>query len=234
MTEAPTAPTVTTGRDLPIGERGVEILDAEAMRQVCQWILRAGIAPPDMRDPSKLAIAIQLGMELGLPWLQAIQNIAVINGRPSIWGKLGRALVLRSGKLVMQNEHFIGTPFEDDFTAVCILVRRDIGGEFLGEFSVDDAKRMGVWGKGTYQKDPKGMLRWRAWWRAADAGFADFLKGAEPRELATDFEPRIAEAHEVSMLDELLPAPRAEEPAAEPQPEPEADPDDVALFRGIQ
>lgn len=220
----------TIGRDLPIGAHGVEIRDAEVMRQVCQWIIKAGIAPPDMRDPSKLAIAIQLGMEIGVPWLQAINNIAVINGRPSIWGKLGRALVLRSGLLESQVERFDGTPFEDTYEAICVLRRRGIEGEFVGVFSVEDAKRMGVWGKGTYQKDPKGMLRWRAWWRAADAGFADFLKGAEPRELATDFEPRVAEAHEVRTLDSFLPAPRAEAEPEEPPAAPEVDPEDVKLW----
>ena len=31
-------------------------------------------------------LAVQLGSEVGLRPMQALQNIAVINGRPAVWG----------------------------------------------------------------------------------------------------------------------------------------------------
>src|SRR5947209_2188369 len=43
--------------------------------------------------PENILIAMQMGYEVGLKPMQAIQNIAVINGRPSIWGDAAIALV---------------------------------------------------------------------------------------------------------------------------------------------
>src|ERR1700691_4082091 len=52
------------------------------------------LAPKDYKGkPGNVLIAIQLGMEIGLKPLQAIQNIAVINGRPAVWGDAMIALV---------------------------------------------------------------------------------------------------------------------------------------------
>lgn len=39
-------------------------------------------------SPANVLIAVQLGMELGVAPMQALQNIAVVNGRPVIWGDL--------------------------------------------------------------------------------------------------------------------------------------------------
>src|SRR5262245_2715549 len=42
-------------------------------------------------------IAVQMGAELGVSPMQAIQNIAVINGKPGIYGDLGKALLQANG-----------------------------------------------------------------------------------------------------------------------------------------
>lgn len=45
------------------------------------------LVPKDFRSkPGNVLVAIQWGNEIGLGALQAVQNIAVINGRPSLWG----------------------------------------------------------------------------------------------------------------------------------------------------
>src|SRR6267378_5947454 len=49
--------------------------------------------------PADVLIAVQMGRELGIMPMQALQNIAVINGRPTMWGDLVLGLVQASGKL---------------------------------------------------------------------------------------------------------------------------------------
>ena len=61
---------------------------------------------------------MQWGAEIGLQPLQAMQNIAVINGRPSLWGDAVLALVRSSGLL----EQFEETQTED--MATCTVKRK--------------------------------------------------------------------------------------------------------------
>lgn len=60
-------------------------------------ISRSGLAPKDYNTPQKIFIAIVHGAELGLSAMQALQGIAIVNGRPCIWGTTLQALVQRSG-----------------------------------------------------------------------------------------------------------------------------------------
>lgn len=147
-------------------------------------IASSNLAPPAYKGkPADVLIAVQIGAELGVQPMQALQNVAVINGRPCIWGDLGRALLLRSGLLEDQSEIFD----ESTQTARAVLKRKGIGEPFVGEFSMADAERAKLAGKDTYRSYPRDMLGWRAWWRAARKGFSDVLKGVQSREEAEEF-----------------------------------------------
>ena len=56
----------------------------EQLRQISYIIARSGLAPKNMEKPETIFTAVQMGLEVGLMPMQAVQNIAVINGRPSI------------------------------------------------------------------------------------------------------------------------------------------------------
>ena len=65
----------------------------EAMR-FSDILASSTMVPRDFQGkPGNVLVAIQWGREVGLGPLQALQNIAVINGRPSIWGDAALALV---------------------------------------------------------------------------------------------------------------------------------------------
>ena len=56
----------------------------EAMK-FSEVISKSGLVPKEYQGkPANCLVAIQWGMELGLAPLQALQNIAVINGKPSL------------------------------------------------------------------------------------------------------------------------------------------------------
>ena len=55
-------------------------------REMAEMIARSDFAPKDYKGkPENVIIAVQMGADLGLKPMQALQNIAVINGRPPNW-----------------------------------------------------------------------------------------------------------------------------------------------------
>jgi hypothetical protein len=132
--------------------------------------------------PGDCLIAMQWGMEVGLKPLQALQNIAVINGRPSLWGDAIIALV-RSSPLceyVMESQ--------TDAVATCRVKRRGEAEE-VRTFSMEDAKKAGLTGKtGPWTQYPKRMMQMRARAFAMRDVFPDVLKGLHSAEESMDLQ----------------------------------------------
>lgn len=156
----------------------------EAMR-FADLLSKSSIVPKDYRgNPGNIMVAIQWGMEIGLQPMQAMQNIAVINGRPSIWGDAMIALVRASPNFECITET------QDDKQATCIIKRKGEP-EAVRTFSMEDAKRAGLMGKsGPWTQYPKRMMQMRARsWALRDV-FPDVLKGMICAEEALDSGPR--------------------------------------------
>lgn len=167
--------TQSTGFDLRPKDMG------EAM-QIATMISSSQLAPTNFRGrPEDTLVAMMMGNEVGLNPMQAIQNIAVINGRPCIWGDALLALV--------QNHPSFGSikeTFDDKtMTATCTVKRK--GGEpHTSTFSKADAEQAGLWNKNTWKQYPKRMLAMRARGFALRNQFADALLGLVTREEAMD------------------------------------------------
>jgi hypothetical protein len=73
--------------------------------------------------PEDVLVAMQWGRELGLAPLQALQNIACINGKPSVYGDAAMALVQASHVCEDIEEFFEGEDTPNP-VAVCIAQRR--------------------------------------------------------------------------------------------------------------
>lgn len=136
--------------------------------------------------PQDIMVCVQWGYELGLAPMQALQNIAVINGKPSVYGDAMAALVQASPvcegiEETLENE---GSP---NPVAVCIAKRKNRT-PVIAKFSVEDAKRAGLWGKqGPWTAYPKRMLQMRARGFALRDAFPDVLKGLISAEEAEDY-----------------------------------------------
>lgn len=136
--------------------------------------------------PEDVLVAVQWGKELGLAPLQALQNIACINGKPSVYGDAAMALVQASPVCEDIEEYFEneGTP---NPVAVCVAKRKGRK-PVIAKFSVEDAKRAGLWGKGgPWQAYPKRMMQMRARGFALRDAFPDVLKGLITAEEAQDY-----------------------------------------------
>jgi hypothetical protein len=148
-----------------------------------------------MEKPQALFVAIQMGLELGLSPMAAVQNVAVVNGRPTLWGDAQLAVCRGTGELEIFEEWYESggqksarnpVEYKDDTAAVCRVKRA--GGQVIEQaFSVADAKRANLWGKqGPWTQYPFRMLRNRARSFALRDGFGDALRGFRSTEEAMD------------------------------------------------
>ena len=136
--------------------------------------------------PQDIMVCVQWGYEIGLAPMQALQNIAVINGKPSVYGDAAMALVQASPVCEDIEEYFEGEGTTNP-VAVCVAKRKGRK-PVVSKFSVEDAKRAGLWGKqGPWQAYPKRMLAMRARGFALRDAFPDVLKGLITAEEAQDF-----------------------------------------------
>lgn len=133
-------------------------------------------------NPGNILVAVQWGAELGLQPMQAMQNIAVINGRPALWGDSVIALVKASPLCESVVEE------TTDTHATCRVKRRGEP-EQARTFSLDDAKKAGLIGKqGPWTQYPKRMMQMRARsWALRDV-FPDVLRGMPIAEEVMDIE----------------------------------------------
>lgn len=155
----------------------------EEVFRLANAICKSGMAPNGMKTAEQITIAIMHGLEIGLPPLQAVQRIAVVNGRPTVWGDAIPALLWSRGFKL--DEHMDG---EDgtERAAVCKVTRPD-GAVIERRFSVADAMQAGLWGKqGPWKQYPERMLQMRARGFAARDGAADVLGGLYMREEIED------------------------------------------------
>lgn len=153
----------------------------EAMR-FAEILAKSDIIPKDFKgNAGNVLVAIQWGMELGLKPMQAMQNIAVINGRPAIWGDAMLALV-RASPLC----EYVYESMDDKGAATCRVKRRGED-EQSRSFSDADAKLAGLEGKaGPWTNYKSRMKQMRARAFALRDVFPDVLKGMPLAEEVAD------------------------------------------------
>ena len=152
-----------------------------------KMVAASEFAPKDFKGkPESCMLAIQHGSEVGLSPMQSLQSIAVINGRPTIWGDAALALVQSSPVCEYVKEYLEGQG--DNLTAVCEAKRRGYPAPTVSRFSMADAKRAGLAGKsGPWSQYPERMLALRARGFALRNAFADALRGLITAEEAQDY-----------------------------------------------
>ena len=167
--------------------RGLALQTMGEAMQFASMVAKSDFAPKDFKGkPESCLLAIQHGSEVGLSPMQSLQSIAVINGRPTIWGDAALALVQSSPVCEYVREYLEGDG--DNLTAVCEAKRHGYPSPSVSRFSVADAKKAGLWGKsGPWTQYPQRMLTLRARGFALRNAFADALRGLITAEEARDY-----------------------------------------------
>jgi hypothetical protein len=216
--DAPTAPAETAVATAPTGlipsapgdrtpvRFGLAPTTLEEGWRLAQMMAQSTLVPKSfIGKPYDVLIAIQLGIEIGFAPMQALNSIAVINGRPSVWGDGFLALIMASKPFRNVDEYYevnVGGKMErrdgltaedlkrDDTAAVCTFHRRDRETPITRRFTIAQAKKAGLLTKeGPWQNYPDRMLAMRARSFAGRDGFADVLRGMTTVEEASDLPP---------------------------------------------
>lgn len=155
----------------------------EAM-SLAKLIAESDLAPKDYKGkPGNVLIAVQMGQEVGLSPMAAIQSIAVINGKPSLYGDVGKAILLSNGFII---EEAGAEEIKEKGFATCKITRPGHP-PCIRTFGIDDAKKAKLWDKeGPWKQYPERQMAWRAFWFAARDIGADVLKGLMGAEEVVD------------------------------------------------
>lgn len=200
-----------------------------------ELIAKSDMVPQDYKGkPGNVLIAVQYGIEIGVKPLQALQNIAVINGRPTVWGDLAMAVVQGSGTVEYIEETY------DEKTNTATFRGKRLGAatrEIVRTFSMEDAKKANLAGKqGPWTNYPKRMCQLRARAFGLRDGWADALKGMSIREEMEDVEIKTATEVDATVSDrkinpfmpKVTEAETVQAAPAAPAPEQEKKPDAAA------
>lgn len=159
--------------------QGIVPQTIEEIFRLATAVCKGGFAPRG-DTPEAVTAKIMKGMEIGLPPMFSVQNIAMINGRPSVWGDAIPALLWGRGFKIKE--------WSDDTAAYCTITRPD-GEQITRDFSEAKALKAGLWGKaGPWSQYPDRMLQMRARGFAARDGASDVLGGLWIAEEAQDIE----------------------------------------------
>lgn len=132
---------------------------AEASKRL-KLILDTGLVPSHIKTPAQAMTAIELGHSLGMSPLESLRSIQVVQGNPVLKaGALGALIKRRFGPDAFQ-------VVQCDEEA-CRIDVRQLGPDgkvcsLRVEFTQDDAKRAGLWGRNQWAKYPVDLLYARA------------------------------------------------------------------------
>lgn len=206
-------------KDIVAQKNGMIIGESFQQRMdICKVLVSSGMLPKAYKTPEQAFIGIQYALEMGFTNspIMALKNIAVINGQPSLWGDLPKAMVIRSGKLEYMNEFFIdknGTVLDpkivtnDNMWAAVCQVKRT--GFDQKEFSFNRQDEHGLGVEAIWKKFKKIMYMRKARSLAINSEFSDILNGAPIAEYEHHTAPDIIEGgvnEKGEILVEVLPA----------------------------
>ena len=167
-------------------------------------LARSGLIPKGLDTAEKVFVALQWGHELQLSPMVAVNNVAVINGKPTLSADIMSAVVKRSPE-------YGGIEWikNTDTEAECKITRILGNGKtesIISRFTIEDAKKAGLAGRDVWQKYPRRMLKHRCLSYGLKDMFPDILAGLytpeemestmpeQPSErIITDIEPNSGE-----------------------------------------
>ena len=175
-----------------------------------KYLASSEMVPKQYRGkPGDCLIAMQWGYEIGMKPLQALQSIAAINGKPSVYGDAGKAMLLAAGCEIDEDD----TEMVRQTGRARCKITRPGRKPVERTFSLEDAKAARLWGKdGPWTNYPYRQMAWRAFWFAARDAAADLLKGMGGTEEMQDMAQSTAK-----------PSPSVTDITPDKQPYPQAD-----------
>ena len=152
---------------------GTGLVNWQVMREQSEVLLKSGFLPKSITSPEQAMAIILTGQELGLPAMQALRGITVIQGQPTIKPELMLALCVNR---IPGFTYSLGACTNERAEFTCS--RPGMSKPYISVFTMEDAKRAGLSGKGgAWTTFPGNMLRWRAVGNGLHISCPDVLVG---------------------------------------------------------
>ena len=156
----------------------------EVQVQQAKYFIDSGFLPASINTPAKAILIMQKGREIGVPPIQALNHIHVINGKPTTSAEMQLALIFRNCPGAVVNY------IKNSDTECEIKAKRPGKDTEFNTFSftMKDAERAQLSSKSTWKQYPRAMLRSRCISEMARALFPDCLMGMSytPEEMGAD------------------------------------------------
>jgi hypothetical protein len=231
--------------DMDQAWRAASILSRSRLLPKALYAYRNGGGENPEQTQANVTLVLWYGAELGLPPMQAIQNIYVVNGKPQLSGQLWLSKVREAGHKAFvacrqcdrAPEQHPASPGKDDHRydkdhdetrCTMTIVRGDTGDRHSETFTIQDAARAGLCtlkdGR-PFARTSKGEVKpWEAWtkrmlqWRSASTCATTICPEVA---LGYGMEGDEVGADEPDVVESLAQAVDARTRPAEPAPEPD-------------
>jgi hypothetical protein len=171
----------------------------EQLVQVAKTISGSGYFR-DANDYTKAIAKIQYGAELGIPIMAALNNIYIIEGKPSLSSGLISARIKASGYVRYKVLEWDNEKCVIEWSRLYDAVTKVWEVEGRSSWTVDDTRQAGLSGRDNHKKYPKAMNFARALTQGARAYCAELFFGSIYEKEEIDDE--IWSAKEVKAIDE--------------------------------
>lgn len=191
-----------------MGNLVIQGQDWQAMKEQASIAIKSNLMPKSIDTPEKALIIMMMGREIGIPPMQALNGIDVIQNKPALKPREMLAQIYRHCPGAVIN--FLKTTDDE-----CIIEAKRPGGKFSTfNFTIEDARRLGLLSKDNWQKQPGTMLIWRCVGKMARVVFPDAIAGIPytPEELGADVD-------EEGEVIEVKPEKKREEQQQTPPPQ---------------
>ena len=169
---------------LVIIEQEKQILEAQKSKMS---ILRDGGMLPKGCTEKEAWARVAVGVEMGMRPMQALNGIAMINGKPSLHTDSIPSIVAASGLLEDQGHEFTGDG--DKLACRYWCKKKGLQTEQYWEYSVADAKSAGLLSRDTWKNHLKKMLFNRARTYCLRNTFPEVLGNMYDSDEASEFTP---------------------------------------------
>ena len=152
------------------------------LKQQASELIRSNFLPAGIKTPEQAVAIILKGRELGIPPMQALSHIHVINGKPTMSAELMLAQIMR-----LHPKTKISYPKRT--SEMCeVKVQRDGSDASVFSFSMADAQAAGLLNNPTWKKYPRAMLHARCVSEMARSLFPDAISGVSytPEEMGAN------------------------------------------------
>jgi hypothetical protein len=160
----------------------MQFSNLEAVYRFGQYVIASAMFP-QFNSPNQIVMVYQIKCDTKITLTQALQYIAFINNRASLWGDGLLAAALATGKVEDIKEEMSGSLKDGDLAWTCTIIKKGQPSPIVRTFDWSDATVAGLVNKDTYKKWPKRMIQMRARaWALRDSGLTGGVGSAEEEE----------------------------------------------------